>query len=1089
MTKNYFYFVLSVLFLLSVSDLQGQRKKRANDTQESKEWPLEAFEFRNVGSAFLSGRIADIAINPEDESEWYVAVGSGGVWKTINAGTTWTPIFDKESVYSIGCVTIDPNNTSVIWVGTGENVGGRHVGYGDGVYRSEDGGKSWKNIGLNDSEHISKIIIHPDDSNTLWVASQGPLWRKGGQRGLYKSTDGGKNFTRVLGNQEWTGVTDILIDPRDPNTLYAATWDRHRTVAAYIGGGPGTGIHRSYDGGETWTELTTGLPTSNKGKLGIALSYQNPDVIYAAIELDKRSGGVFRSEDRGSTWKKMSDTVAGGTGPHYYQELYTSPHEFDRLYLMDVRIETSDDGGKTFTDLPYESVHSDYHVITFKKDDPNYLLVGTDAGIYESFDNAKTWKYFKNLPLTQYYKVAVNDKKPFYHIFGGTQDNGSVGGPVATNEPQGIANKHWYKTLGADGHQPATDPEYDDLIYAETQQGGLYRIDLTTGDQVLVQPQAREGEPHERFNWDAPILVSPHKPSRLYFGSYRLWKSENRGDSWEPISNDLTRNEERVTLPILGRQQSIDNAWDVYAMSTYNTITSISESPVEEGLIYIGTDDGIIQVTEDGGENWRKIPVTDLGLEERTFVNDIKADLFDSNTVYVVLDNHKEGDLQPYIYKSSDRGENWTPIHNNLPDRTLLWRIAQDHVAPNLFFLATEFGVYTSLNGGEKWQKLPGTPTISFRDITIQKRENDVVAASFGRGFFVLDDYSALREFSNEHFESEGKLFKPRPAKWFVPFSRSGNTGGDYYWEKNPEYGSVFTYHLSKSYETSKQKRVQREKELNESNSNVPFPGWDALDDEKLEKEAQIILAIEDLDGNVIRKVTKKASKGSGRIAWDLRHASSYPISATEGAESAGWRNSGPLARPGTYNASLYLSFNDEVTKLDGPIEFEVEQIFPGLLKGITFEDYESFRKRLTTLINQVEAGEDALKIAETRLNQIEIALNRINILPDSEYHKELVVLKNKLENFKKQFEGSSTKAEIGEKRPPTISTHISVAFRGLRTTYGPTKLHEQSLSIAESLYEKSIGEVENFTVKEVPALEAELKEAGAPYLIGQGIE
>ena len=1086
--KKYFYYLLCLFVAFSFSDLSGQRKKSDQAEEKKDQWPLEAFKFRNVGSSFLSGRIADIAINPHNESQWYVAVGSGGVWKTVNAGTTWTPIFDKESSYSIGCVTIDPHNPSVIWVGTGENVGGRHVGYGDGIYRSDDGGKSWKNMGLKDSEHISKIIVHPDDPKTLWVAAQGPLWKKGGQRGLYKSQDGGKTFNRVLGNDQWTGVTDIVIDSRDPNTLYAATWDRHRTVAAYMGGGPGTGIHRSYDGGDTWEELTEGLPKSNMGKIGLAISYQNPDVVYAAIELDKRKGGVFRSENQGSTWEKKSDAVAGGTGPHYYQELYTSPHEFDRLYLMDVRIQTSEDGGKTFTRLPTENVHSDFHAIAFKKNEPDYILVGTDAGIYETFDGAKNWKYFKNLPLTQYYKVAVNDQKPFYYIFGGTQDNGSVGGPVATNEPQGIANKHWFKTLFADGHQPATDPVYNDLVYAETQQGGLYRIDLTTREQVFVQPQAREGEPHERFNWDTPILISPHKPSRLYFGSYRLWKSENRGDSWEPISGDLTRNDERVTLPILGRQQSIDNAWDVYAMSTYNTITSISESPIDEGLIYIGTDDGIIQVTEDGGKNWRRINISRLGLPERTFVNDIKADLFDSNVVYVVLDNHKEGDLDPYVYKSTDRGISWTSISNDLPKRTLLWRVVQDHVDSNLLFLATEFGVYTSLNGGDNWQKLPGTPTISFRDLVIQKRESDLVAASFGRNFFVLDDYSALRGFTKENLSAKGKLFKPRPAKWFLPVSISGNTGGDYHWDKNPEYGAVFTYHLSDSYSTAKEERTKKEKDLNKENKNVPFPGWEAIDDEKAEKSPQVILSIEDLNGSVIRNITKKSSKGSSRIAWDLRHSSVFPISK-EGSSEGGFFSAGPLVRPGKYKGSLYLSHKDKVTLLDGPIEFEVERIYPGILEGISFEDYESYRIRLTDLVHKTESVEDALDIAEERLKQLRVAIGRINSKPDSEFHKTLVNLEKSAVDFRRQFDGSPTKLEIGEKRPATISNHLSVAYRGIRVTHGPTELHEQSLSIAESLYQKVIPSFEKFVKEDLPALEKALKEAGAPHLIGQGLD
>ena len=389
--------------------------------QDKDLWTADNFsglKFRSIGPAFMSGRIADIAIHPENESIWYIAVGSGGVWKTENAGNTWTPLFDKESCYSTGCITLDPQNPSVVWLGTGENVGGRHVSFGDGIYRSADGGATWSNMGLKDSEHISEIVIHPSDSNIMWVASQGPLWSKGGERGVYMTTDGGSTWNRVLGDDAWTGATEIEIDPSNPDVLYAATWDRHRTVAAYIGGGPGTGLWKSVDGGKNWKELTQGLPSSNMGKIGLAISPHNSDILYAAIELDRRKGAVYRSSDKGANWTKMSDAISGGTGPHYYQELYACPHNFDRIYLMDVRIQVSDNGGKNFRRISETYKHSDNHAIAFKKNDPNYLLVGTDGGMYESFDLAKNWKFFSNLPLTQFYKIAVDDAEPFYNVYG-----------------------------------------------------------------------------------------------------------------------------------------------------------------------------------------------------------------------------------------------------------------------------------------------------------------------------------------------------------------------------------------------------------------------------------------------------------------------------------------------------------------------------------------------------------------------------------------------------------------------------------------------------------------------------------------------
>ena len=1075
---------LSVFLFLPLQTLEAQKRKNKKTPESTPTVSLEAFNLRNVGPAFLSGRIADIKTHPENESVWYVATGSSGVWKTVNAGTTWTPIFDDQPSYSTGCITLDPSNPDVVWVGTGENVGGRHVAYGDGIYRSDNGGTTWKNMGLKKSEHISEIIVHPDNSDVVWVAVQGPLWTSGGERGLYKTTNGGTSWKRVLGNDQWTGVTDIMIDPRNPQILYAATWDRHRTVAALMGGGPGTALYRSDDGGENWTKLTEGLPESNMGKIGITISPQNPDVVYAAIELDRKSGAVYRSSNRGASWTKMSDTVSGGTGPHYYQELYASPHEFDRLYLMNVRVLTSGDGGKTFVQLKERDKHSDNHAIVFKKDDPNYIMLGTDAGIYETFDNAETWRYIKNLPLTQFYKVAVNNAEPFYHIFGGTQDNGSAGGPSATDEREGIANKHWYKTLFADGHQSATDPVYNDIIYAETQQGGLYRIDLTTGEQVSVQPKAGLGESHERFNWDAPILVSPHNPKRLYFASYRVWKSESRGDDWEPISGDLTRNEDRLTLPIMGRKQSWDNAWDVGAMSNYNTITSLAESPVQEGLLYAGTDDGFIQVSENGGESWRKIPVTALGLAPRTFVNDIKADLFDANTVYVALDNHKEGDFNPYLFKSTDKGQSWQSISGNIPDRTLVWRMVQDPVKKNLLFAATEFGIYTSLNGGTSWQKLGGAPTISFRDLTIQKRENDLVAASFGRGFFVLDDYSALREFTEDNLSQKGKLFTPRTAKWFVPRSNIGNTGADYYFAKNPTYGAVFTYHLADEFQTAKEVRKEKETSLNKNKADIPFPGWDALDAERQEKAAQVVLSIQDSQGNVINKISQKASQGSHRMAWNFSHFNPYSISDSPSS----YRGGGALAKPGTYQASLSLVQNGEVTPLDGPISFEVKALREGVLKGVSHEEYNAYLTEITQVYKSISAVRDVLSESGKMHKAMVTALAQAKILPGT-LEPKLEALKLDLTRINQSISGSPSRREVGERNPAGIQSFLSNAMVGLRNSYGPTPLHKKSLKIAKELLVQLRAEVKSISEVRIPEIEAALKAADAPYILGQGIE
>lgn len=1087
MNKRIIPIFLSALLLFGYQ-AEAQRRRRKNQAKPAPKSALEAstfagIKFRSIGPGFMSGRIADLAIHPVNENIRYVAVASGGVWKSVNAGVTWESVFDGQGSYSIGCVTIDPNNPNVVWVGTGENDGGRHIGYGDGIYKSEDGGKSWKNRGLKNSEHLSKIIVHPGNSEVIYVASQGPLWSKGGQRGFYKSTDGGKTWRRTLGNDDWTGVTDIVADPRNANRIYAATWDRHRTVAAYMSGGSGTALYRSEDAGETWTKLTSGLPAGKMGKIGLAVSYHNPDVVYAAIELNRRTGGIYKSADRGTTWVKQSDAVSGATGPHYYQELYTSPHHDGWLYLMDTRVQLSKDGGKTFTRLNTEHRHVDNHALAFKKSDPDYLIIGTDGGAYESFDLGAQWRYFPNLPLTQFYKVAVDDAEPFYNIYGGTQDNSTQGGPSRTDNVQGIQNSDWRVVLNWDGHQPATEPGNPDIIYAERQQGTLSRVDMTTGEVVDIQPQPSANEDYERFNWDAPILVSPHQPSRIYFASQRVWQSDNRGDSWTAISKDLTKNQERLELPIMGKQQSWDSPWDVLAMSNYNTITSLAESPQQEGLIYAGTDDGMVQVTEDGGGNWRSIAVGSMpGVPATAFVNDIKADLHDANTVYVVLDNHKYGDYQPYLVKSTDRGKTWTSIKANLPDRTLLWRIVQDHEKPELFFLATEFGIYFSLNAGSEWiQMTGGLPTISFRDLAIQKRENDLVAASFGRGFYILDDYSALRKVTPEQMTREATLFKPRAAWWYIPRSHldfnspKGSQGAQHYTAPNPEFGATFTYYLKESLRSKKEKRQEKEKPLNEGGQNISFPGWEAVEAEEHEQGPTVWLVVSRGD-RAIRRVKAGTQKGFHRVTWDLRYPAPGAIDLDGNHSGSG----GFMAAPGTYTATLYKQEDGTISQLGEPVDFEVKRLRKGALPGASPEVTAAFWRLYENVTEEASVFGMELSNTLKKVNAMKTALNRSKTRPGA-LDQQLSTLRKSLLTINTTFNGNAAKSQIGAKNRPTIGSRLFSLQIGVgNATYGPTATHKATMEIIQRQL-ADLNEQLGIARVEMEKLEKALKAAGAP--------
>ena len=650
------YIILIALIVFSANTYPQKNKKQ-------KENPLDkisvsALKWRSLGPALTSGRVSDLAINPDNPFEYYVAIASGGVWKTSNWGVDYRPIFDGQSSYSIGCITIDPSNTNVIWVGTGENNNQRSGAYGDGVYKSVDGGASWKNMGLKNSEHIGNIIVHPENSEIVYVSAYGPLWSKGGDRGIYMTKDGGKTWNNILFIDEHTGFNEIHMDPRNPDVLYAASHQRRRHVYTYVGGGPGSGLHKSTDGGKTWKEINKGLPRVEIGRIGMDISDANPEIIYAIVEAAERKGGFYKSINRGETWVKQSGKVTSG---NYYQEIFADPVDEDVVYIMDTWMSVTHDGGKSFKNVGEDYKHVDNHAMWINPNNNSHWLVGCDGGIYETFDKGKKWDFKKNLPVTQFYKVAVDNAEPFYNIYGGTQDNFSIGGPSRVNNSHGISNQDWFITHGGDGFESQIDPENPNIVYAQSQYGWLVRYDKLSGEEVGIKPIARKGELDYKWNWDAPLAVSQHKSGRLYFAANKVFRSDDYGNSWNVISDDLSRKIDRNKLKVYDRVLSIDAVAKNGPTSPYGTIVALSESPIDENFIVIGTDDGLIQITENSGKTWRKIDnIPDA--PEQSYVNSVYLSQHDVNIIYVAFNHHKYGDFKPYIFKSSDKGNSWVSI-------------------------------------------------------------------------------------------------------------------------------------------------------------------------------------------------------------------------------------------------------------------------------------------------------------------------------------------------------------------------------------------------------------------------------------------
>jgi photosystem II stability/assembly factor-like uncharacterized protein len=920
---------------------------------------MAPFAFRSVGPSLTTGRISDVAVDPGNPSVWYVAASAGNLWKTENRGNTWTAVFDAYGSYSLGAVTVDPKDSKVVWLGTGENNNQRSVSFGDGIYKSADAGVTWKRMGLEQSEHIQNIVVDPRNSNIVYVTAIGPLWSSGGDRGLYKTTDGGQTWKAVLSISPDTGVTDLLIDPKNPDLLYAAAYQRRRAVGQLIGGGPESGVYKSTNGGQTWTRLTKGLPAVQLGRIGLALNWRNPRTVYAIVAAQLGQGGFFRSDDAGATWTRVGRAVGTGRGgrgagqegavpapcapidpalgppsddrpaqtgrgvsddcyrggdPGYYHEIYVDAHDPDTIWSLQTNVDRSTDGGKTWSQVSMPGVHVDHHDIVFDAADRNHVLLANDGGLYETHDGMKTWRHFTNLPLSQFYRIATDNARPFYHVCGGAQDNGTICGPSRTLNRVGIRTSDWYSVGGGDGFQPRVDPEDPATVYVQSQEGSLNRLDLNTGQSTPIRPRPQnttiDGKPPApapkeagqggggrggggaavarlgRWHWDSPLTVSPHSHRRLFYGGERIYRSDDRGDSWVTVSPDLTRHLDATTIEIMGKVWPPTAVAFNQATTTLSTITTIDESPLLEGLLYAGTDDGVVQVSEDGGRNWRR---TDRfpGVAEYAYVTDIAASPRDAGTVFVTLNNYQRGDYKPYVVKSTDRGRTWTSIAGNLPGRSGVWSVAQDHINGDLLFAGLELGVWFTVDGGQHWTQLKGgLPTTQARDLTIQRRENDLVVGTFGRGAFILDDYSALRELSPAAMTAEARLLPLRDTYLFEELGQQQAAWGNVS-TPNPPVGATFTYTVGQA------------------------PDGDA----------KLVLTIADDAGRQVRRIDAPQTAGINRITWNLR---GEPAGAEGRGGGRGAAPLAPLVAAGRYRATLGRQSGDTVTPFESAQTFQV---------------------------------------------------------------------------------------------------------------------------------------------------------------------
>jgi photosystem II stability/assembly factor-like uncharacterized protein len=1078
--KRFINISIILSILLSIVIFAQDEEKKDSTLEQI----VSGLKWRSIGPAFTSGRIADFAVNPQNHAEYYVASASGHIWKTINDGITFEPVFDHYGAYSIGCIAIDPSNPYVVWAGTGENNHQRALGYGDGIYKTTDGGKSWKDMGLKDSRQIGELAIDPRNSNIVFVAAEGSVWGPGGDRGLYKTEDGGKNWKKVLDISENTGVNNIIYDPRNPDVMYATSEQRRRHVYTKIGGGPESAVYKSTDAGETWNKIMKGLPKVDLGGMDIAYAPSNPDILYLIVAAAEGKSGFFRSTNRGASWDKMSDHSAQG---QYFNEICVDPKNADKVYSLETFSQVTLDGGKTWKPVGNKDRHVDDHAMWIDPGYTDHFLIGGDGGVYETYDGGKTFDFKENIPITQFYRVAVDDAEPFYFVYGGTQDNNSMGGPSATISRDGIVNGDWFVTNGGDGFWSAIDPEDPNIVYAEAQYGNMVRYDKASGEAIDIRPEPVENQLTFKWNWDTPLFISPHSHTRLYCAANMVFRSDDRGDSWQQISPDLTAKLDRNQWPVMGKYWSVDAVEKNKSTSLFGTIVSLCESPVKENLLYAGTDDGLIQVSEDA-KTWRKIDEFP-GVPQYTYVSDICPSNFDENVVFASFDNLKRDDFKPYLLKSTDKGESWASISGNLPENGSVHTIEQDFVDPNLLFAGTEFGIFFTTDGGKVWTQLKsGIPTISVKDIAIQKRENDLVIATFGRGFYILDNFTPLRELNKTTLDKDSYIFPIKDALMFHKTGARYGQGATYFRAPNPDFGAVFTYYIKEVPKTLQEARREKEKKLFKEGKPIPQPDDAQLRAEKEEIKPYLIFTIKDSDGNIIRKLAKSASKGINRINWDLRFENPSPVEAKDKFNPDEKDRGSTLVMPGNYSVSMSIITRDGEKELYGPVGFNVVPLKNTTLPAENRKELVEFQEKANKLARTIRGTEKFLNNMMKEVTDIKQALintpeapNNLMVRADS--------LWSKLESISLLFrrESDFPSTEENPPSPVTFNERLAVlAYTHYRSSSDVTQKEKDAFKILMDKFPRVLEWLKTLYNVDLKSLQSDMEKYNAPWTPGR---